>query len=255
MTHIERRPSRRILIACVAASLAGTVVATMAGCGPAPTNQAPRTRLSDAQGRRQTPQPGRQQTRDARDEFERTHDRPINADTYFAAGQLAETQDAPARAEEQYRKALSMTPNHPGSLFRLGVMYAKQKRYAEAIDAWNRYTRATGGNPTAFANLGFCLELAGRTDDAEAAYLKGIKQDPTNAPCRVNYGLLLARHDRMSEAVLEMQTVLPEAAVHYNLASVYEGLGRREQAKIEYRKALAADPQMNEAQARLDALN
>lgn len=253
MARMARIEGRWILGACVAAVCVGTVMSG-GGCGPAPANQqnqSSRPRLSDAQTRQQA-QPGRQQTRD---EFERSHDKPINADTYFAAGQLAETQDAPARAEADYRKALSMNPNHPGSLFRLGVMYAKQKKYGEAIDAWNRYVRATGGSPTAFANLGFCLELAGRTEDAEAAYLRGIKQDPTNAPCRVNYGLLLARHDRISEAVLEMQTVLTEAAVHYNLASVYEGLNRREQAKIEYRKALAADPQMNEAQARLDALN
>lgn len=190
-----------------------------------------------------------------RDEFERSHDAPINADTRFAAGQLAETQDVPARAEEQYRKALALNPNHRGALFRLGVLYAKQKRYADAIDAWHRYLRATNEDATGYANLGFCLELAGRSEEAEAAYRKGIKRDPTNAPCHVNYGLLLARHDRTNEAMLEMQTVLPEAQVHYNLASVYEGLGRREQAKAEYRKALAADPAMGEAQARLDALN
>jgi len=119
-------------------------------------------------------------------------------------------------------------------------MYAKQKRYGEAIDAWNRYVRATNDDATGYANLGFCLELAGRTEEAEIAYRKGIKRDPTNAPCRVNYGLLLARHDRINEAMLEMQAVLPEAQVHYNLASVYEGMGRREQAKAEYRKAWSA---------------
>jgi tetratricopeptide (TPR) repeat protein len=189
-----------------------------------------------------------------RDEFERSRDAPINADTRFAAGQLAETQEVPARAEEQYRKALALNPNHRGALFRLGVLYTKQKRYGEAIDAWNRYLRATNDDATGYANLGFCLELAGRSEEAESAYKKGIKRDPTNAPCRVNFGLLLARHDRINEAMLEMQTVLPQAEVHYNLASIYEGLGRREQAKAEYRKALAADPQMAEAQARLDAL-
>lgn len=189
-----------------------------------------------------------------RNDFERSSDAPINADTHFAAAQLSEAQGGDDRAEAQYRKALEMNPAHQGSLFRMGVLCSKQKRYGDAIGFWNRYTQATGGTPTAYANLGFCLELAGRTNEAEATYLKGIKKDPRNAPCRVNYGLLLARHDRVSEAVLEMQTVLSESEVRYNLASIYEGLGRREQAKIEYRKALAADPKMAEAQARLDAL-
>lgn len=246
MSIIGRRTP--VLTACTAAALALTLV----GCTP--SGEPDVRQVGPELGQ---PPPGRAAA-DARarprDEFERSGDTPINADTRFAAGQLAETQDVPARAEEQYRKALALNPNHRGALFRLGVLYAKQKRYGEAIDAWNRYLRATNDDATGYANLGFCLELAGRTDEAETAYRKGIRRDPNNAPCHVNYGLLLARHDRINEAMLQMQTVLPEAQVHYNLASVYEGLGRREQAKAEYRKALAADPRMAEAQARLDAL-
>jgi Flp pilus assembly protein TadD len=49
--------------------------------------------------------------------------------------------------------------------------------------------------------------------------------------------------------------VLTPAEVHYNLASVYEWMGRKEQAKVEYRAALALDPRLSDAQARLDAMN
>jgi tetratricopeptide (TPR) repeat protein len=248
MNMIGRRIT--VIAACTAAA---ALALSLLGCTPAGD---PNVRqLGPDLGQ---PPPGRaadEARARPRDEFERSGDAPINADTRFAAGQLAETQELPARAEEQYRKALALNPNHRGALFRLGVLYAKQKRYGEAIDAWNRYVRATNDDATGYANLGFCLELAGRTEEAEIAYRKGIQRDPTNAPCRVNYGLLLARHDRINEAMLEMQAVLPEAQVHYNLASVYEGMGRREQAKAEYRKALAAEPHMAEAQARLDALH
>lgn len=248
MSVTKRRGT--IITACVAAM---TVALSLPGCTP---SGEPDVRQVGPQLGQPPPGHAADEARSRpRDEFERSGDTPINADTRFAAGQLAETQELPARAEEQYRKALLLNPNHHGALYRLAVLCAKQKRYGEAIDLWNRYVRATNDDATGYANLGFCLELAGRTEEAETAYRKGIKRDPTDAPCRVNYGLLLARHDRINEAMLEMQTVLPESQVHYNLASVYEGLGRREQAKIEYRKALAADPQMNEAQARLDALN
>ena len=188
--------------------LAPALAALVVGCGPDPRQQQRgQSRLPDNRTGRpyqtaQKPQP--------RDEFERSGDRPINADTYFAAGQLAETQDAATKAEESYLHALKLNGDHKGSLFRLGVLYAKQKRYPEAIDAWNRYVRATGGEATGYANLGFALELAGRSDEAESAYLKGIKRDPMNAPCRVNFGLMLARHGKFSEATLEMQSVLSE---------------------------------------------
>ena len=130
----------------------------------------------------------------------------------------------------------------------------KQKQFTEAIDTWTKYVTATKGDATAYANLGFAYELCGRNTDAETAYLDGIKREPVNAACRVNYGLMLARHERFNEAVLQLQTVLNKSDVHYNLASVYEDLGRPEQAKIEYSKALAEDPTSKDAAARLAAL-
>lgn len=248
MTHrifATARPTFALPAAC----LAGLLVAVLAaGCGPT----SPNARLPD-KNRPSSVFAGGGKPR-PRDEFERSKDAPINANTHYAAGQLAETQDAAGRAEEQYKKALSLDAKHKDSMYRLGVLYAKQRRFGEAMEAWNHYLKATNGDPTGYANLGFCLELAGRSDEAEAAYLRGIKKDPVNAPCRVNYGLMLARHGKFNEGMLEMQAVLPESAVRYNLASVYESLGRREQAKVEYKKALAADPQMKEAQARLEVL-
>jgi tetratricopeptide (TPR) repeat protein len=190
-----------------------------------------------------------------RDDFERGKEEPIGPDTYFAAGQLSETQDAASRAEEYYGKALEVDPMHKGSLFRLGVMCAKQKRFGEAIKHWNAYVKATNGDATGYANLGFCFELAGRSDEAETAYRAGIKSNPLNAPCRINLGLMLARHERVNEAMLEMQSVLPESQVHYNIASVYEAHGKKDEARIEYRRALQSDPKMADAQVRLDAMN
>jgi tetratricopeptide (TPR) repeat protein len=215
------------------------------GCGgPPPPGQMNQRMTADDRARLNAP----------RDEFEQGKEVPIGADTHFAAGQFAESQGKMAQALEQYRKALTLNPNHRSTLFRLGVVYIKQKKLNEAIETWRKYVEVTQGDATAYANLGFACELAGRSSEAEAAYLKGIKREPTNAPCRVNYGLMLARKERFNEATLQLQTVLSEAEVHYNLASVYEQLGRREKAKIEYRKALSADPELKEAQARLEAM-
>ena len=192
-------------------------------------------------------------------DFEKARQVPITADTHFAAGQLAESQDQLDRAVEQYRKALWKDPKHRKTLFRLGVVYTKRKQFDAAVATWQKYIELTGGDPTAnataLANLGFCYELAGRGDEAETTYLRGIRKDPKNGPCRVNYGLMLARRERFNEATLQFQAVLSPAEVHYNLASVYEWMGRREQARVEYRRALALDPKLSDAQARLDAMN
>jgi tetratricopeptide (TPR) repeat protein len=189
-----------------------------------------------------------------RSEFEKVADPPIASDTRFAAGQLAESRGALAAAAEQYRLALRNNPRHVQAMYRLGVVYAEMKKFAEAVDVWKKYAAATGDSAAAYSNLGFCFELAGRAEEAEAAYLKGIRQDARHVACRVNYGLMLVRRGRISEGKLQLQAVLTPAEVHYNVGSVHEALGRPEQAKAEYRHALRLDPALADAQVRLDEL-
>ena len=83
----------------------------------------------------------------------------------------------------------------------------------------------------------------------------GIEIDPKNQPCRVNYGLMLARHGRIEEATTQLSAALSPAQVHYNLASVYEQQGKKDQAKSEYIEAIKSDPKLIDAQMRLAGLD
>ena len=191
----------------------------------------------------------------SRSPFESSQDPPIAPETRFAAGQLAETQGAPAAAVAQYQLVLKTDPDYVPALYRLGVIFTQAKQYPTALDYWSRYVKATQEAPGAYADLGVCFDLADRPDEAAAAFEKGIARDPKNSPCRVNYGLMLARRGRMAEAAEQWRAALPEADVHYNLGSVYELQGRRQQAKAEYRKALELNPRLADAQSRLARLD
>ncbi len=186
--------------------------------------------------------------------FETTEEPPVNAATHFAAGQLAESQNDSARALEQYRKAIKLNSRHLPSLYRMGVVYAELKQYPQAIETWKQYIKAADGSAVGYSNLGFCCELAGRFDEAEAAYRKGIEKDPKSRPCRINYGLMLARSDHEAEATTQLQAVLTPAEVHYNLGSVYELRGKIAQAREEYQKALSVDPGFADARTRLGGM-
>ncbi|MGE5610398.1 MAG: tetratricopeptide repeat protein [Bacillota bacterium] len=187
--------------------------------------------------------------------FEKSEDPPIAAETRYAAGQLAESQRNPTTAIQQYREALKIQPNHLPSLFRLAVVYAQVGSYADAVATWQIYLKETNNDPVAWANLGFCHELAGNTKEAEEAYQQGIAKDPKSNPCRVNYGLMLARAGRTTQAIIQLQAVLPEAQVHYNLGAIHEQQGHLAEAKAEYRKAMELDPNLAEAKLRLAALD
>ena len=189
-----------------------------------------------------------------RSAFERIEDPPIQPETYFAAGKLAESNGDLAAAAWQYGEAARLDPKHKRALYRRATCLSQLKKFPEAAATWKKYIEATGNDARGYSNLGFCHELAGRLDEAETAYQRGIDIDPKNVPCRTNYGLMLARLGRTSEATLQLQAVLTPAEVRYNLASVLEHQGRKEAAKLEYRRALELDPGLEDAQARLSAL-
>ena len=188
------------------------------------------------------------------DPFETMADPPLNANTRFAAGQLAESEGTPQKAIAQDREALKLDPRHQQTLFRLGAIYTDEKKFDEAIKLWQRYVEATDRSPAAYNNLALCYEKAERFNEAEKTYRAGIDRDANDSTCRVNYGLMLARQGRTDEAIAQFETVLSPAEVHYNLGAVCEQQGKKDQAKAYYQKALELDPKLHDAQARLAAL-
>jgi tetratricopeptide (TPR) repeat protein len=230
--------SHLLRVAALAAAVA------VSGCSSASKDGAPAA-TSHARARSTKPT----------DSFENAHkDPPIAAETRYAAGQLAEARNNLPAAIEQYRAAVKRDPKYARALYRLGVVLAQSRKYGEAVEVWQRYIKATGESAAAYSNLGFCYELARRPEDAEDAYRKGVGRDPSNVPCRVNYGLMLVRKGRVGEGQVQLSAVLQPAEVHYNIGSVYEATGRKEQAKAEYRAALKADPQFVDAVTRLNEL-
>jgi len=190
-----------------------------------------------------------------RSDFERSDDPPLKADTHFAAGQYSETQGSLQAAIEQYEEALRINPKHTPSLYRLGLVYSQAKRYPEAIAVWNRYIAATNQSAIGYSNLAYCEELSGDGQSAETSYQAGIARDPHNQPCRVNFGLMLARQGRIEEAKQQFSAVLSPAQVHYNLASVFQQQGKKTAARAEYLEAIKADPKFADAQTRLAELD
>jgi tetratricopeptide (TPR) repeat protein len=186
--------------------------------------------------------------------FTEAKEPPITADTRYAAGLLAESGGAPSKAIVQYSEAVKLDPKHQASLYRLGIVHAQLKDFPAAIEAWQQYIIATDYAAPAYGNLGFCYELAGDAEKAEQSYKKGIERSPKDQLCRVNYGLMLARMGKANDALVQLKAVLKPAEAHYNLGSIYEQQGKTAQAKLEYTRALEADPTFFDAQQRLAAM-
>src|SRR5687768_18405457 len=116
------------------------IVALLAGCGSGNKKKD----RSDA--------PARDGQRDP-DQFEKSGDPPLNANTRFAAGQLAESMGDLNRAVQQYREAIKLDPKHRDAVFRLGSVLTQQRQYPEAIKTWEQYIEMTNHAPAAYNNL------------------------------------------------------------------------------------------------------
>lgn len=179
----------------------------------------------------------------------------FTAETRFAAGQLAESEGRLDTAAAQYQEALRLDPHHLPSLYRLGIVYTRAKRFDLAIPTWKRYVEATRNSAAAYSNLGFCCELSGDKAGAAAAYQAGIARDPHDVACRTNYGLLLARQGHFDQARTQLSSVLPADQVAYDLATVYQRQGKLDEARRELKEALSINPANAEARTRLAALD
>jgi tetratricopeptide (TPR) repeat protein len=236
---------RKSIIFIVAGCCVGGAIA-MSGCAGEKTAQAPIQAVGGSDAKEMNA---------ARAEFEKTEDPPLTPATHFAAGQLNETQGSLPLAIEQYQAALKLDPKCVPAMFRLAYVYSQMKDYPKAIGAWNQYIDATDKSAVGYSDLGYCQELSGDPEAAERSYQAGIERDPANQPCRVNYGLMLARQGKIEEAKAQFGAVLSPAEAHYNIASVLQQQGKKDAARAEFKEAIKTDPKMTDAAQRLAELD
>jgi tetratricopeptide (TPR) repeat protein len=180
-----------------------------------------------------------------RPDIETIQDAPepvINPETFVAAGDLAASRGQYGRACEQYEKALAGRPKDSGLAKKLALAYAKSGQMGKSIEAWQRYLVASDHSADAYGSLGYAYEQI---------YADGIRRHPQGALPRINYGLMLVRRNKVDEAITQMSAVLQAHEVNYNIASVYEQMGRRDLAQFYYRRSLECNPKFTPAKQKL----
>jgi tetratricopeptide (TPR) repeat protein len=116
----------------------------------------------------------------------------------------------------------------------------------------------TKDNCTAYNNLGYFFERAGRKDDALASYQKALELYPDYAYAHYNLGLLHSDRGRTDEAAAHFHKALecnPDyAKAHFNLGLLLAKTGRTDDALAHYRKAVEIDPDYGDAHYNLALL-
>ena len=138
---------------------------------------------------------------------------PAEASDWFARALMLESTD-PAAALAAYRRAVETDPRNAAAWTNWGRLLHERGRTKEAEEVYRRALAQAGPDPVLLFNQGVLLEDLGRAAAALAAYQTALEEDPELADC------------------------------HYNLARLYEALGKPQHAIRhlgQYRRLLGGD--------------
>jgi tetratricopeptide (TPR) repeat protein len=132
---------------------------------------------------------------------------------HHAAGQLAE-------AEQAYREALAIAPDHADTLHGYGVLAHELGRADVAVGMIGRALKLGGGRAHYYINLGRALRDLGHGEEARGAFQCAAILDPDDPVAQLNLAVVLAELGRRAEAAERYRTAvhldpgLPEAWVN-----------------------------------------
>ncbi len=134
------------------------------------------------------------------------------------------------------------------SLAALASVAAGPPNLTHAIETQQKLAAERPDDPTVANDLGNLLQLAKRSDEAEANYRRAIELDPKRASFHFNLGLVLEKRGANRDAMKEYKTAVEldpgHAWAHYQIGSLLEKSGRDNSAIRSYARAFALDPQL-----------
>lgn len=130
----------------------------------------------------------------------------------FIAGRWMVQQHNYENAQRLLERAVAVDPNYPAALNELGYAYAGSHQFDRAFKALDKYIALLPGEPNTEDSYGEISRMSGRYDQALAHFQKALSYDSKFIWSQVG------------------------------VADTYLLMGKEEQARIEYAKAIAAAP-------------
>jgi len=159
------------------------------------------------------------------------------------------------KAEQAYRRALMLRPDHPETHYNLGVFFLEGGRLDEAITCYRKALALRAPFVAAHNNLANALRARGRIDDALGHYAQAVQLEPRFAEGWSNYGAALREAGRVEEAIEALERAVALAPQSWSAASnlgvAYLARNRLTRAVEWQRKALELKPDSAEVLSHL----
>jgi len=147
-----------------------------------------------------------------------------------------------ARAEHEWREALRTNPTFVRPIDSLGALYAKQRRFGEAVAYLQRAILLDPGDADSHLNLGAVYAETGSMDRAEEQFRTAVSIAPLNFAAHNVLGKLYFDSGRLDDAEKQFHESLgcePNLAALDYLGYVYQKRGDRSHAEKAFKAALA----------------
>ena len=151
-------------------------------------------------------------------------------------------------AETEFKKSLALAPDYP-ALANLGVMYYRQKRFAESATMTEKALNLNDKDYRLWNNLAIAYEWLGRSEKAKHAFSRELARleqvvalQSEDAEVRANLGVMYAQQHQRSRALPHLEAALAlspdDPEILNKLGEAYEKLGERSKGLDYFQRAL-----------------
>jgi len=163
-----------------------------------------------------------------------------SAEADMLAGEALDEIHEHAAAIEQFRAAVKADPKEPNVHFGLGYLLWTQNQFEEAAQEFQAELAIVPDHAQALAFLADADLQINHPADAEPLIRRALKIDPRIGRAHLDQGILFADSGRKEDAIRELKQaaqLMPEDAnPHWRLARLYQAMGDKAQANLEFQK-------------------
>ena len=174
--------------------------------------------------------------------------RPSPIDQALEEGQRLVAQGRAGEALERYRRALSLNPNSPRTLYAMGLAHEALGDKEEALACYRRAVDLSPHFVKAHDRAAELLLSMGRAAEAEDHLRQAIRTSPRQARRHLSLGRALMTQGRQDEAALVLEQALRHAGDDAELArevgELFLAAGMNQQAAQAFQGSLDIDPRV-----------
>ena len=163
------------------------------------------------------------------------------AELYYCLAYHGEARGQLDQSIANYQKALEINPDFGDAHTYLAEALAETGRFTQAVKHFDRALELEPENPEAHNSYGKALAERGEIERAARHFTQAVLLNPENVEARHNLAVTLAQRGKWHQAIENWEKAIQiddNPQFRYFLATVYEKVGRIDEAVEQYEKVL-----------------